>query len=315
MVIGLSACGSNEVTNDKNEGEMQATVSTEVASGVEIENADVEYNTADAEHNNINTLEDEKVDSSKIKSNVGEAIVDNDYVKIIFNGIEKDGRALVLLSITNKLNEKVVLETNRYFSVNGLSIHPGFYKTLEPNITEEYSIVIGESDLDISYIEKITNIDGRIMVRPETHEKVEEEFSMIPEGVSELDDTQYYAEESDIVLIDNEDYLFVLKGKPIYEDKPALEYYFQNKTDKDIQVSIRGLLNVRTEKDKENISDESAIALAGNGVYDKIVWWSLKDDTEPLVAELAIKMQEEGHAECLFEHKASADVPYVKESE
>lgn len=233
----------------------------------------------------------------------GTKVIDNELVTIEYTGAMWDeyNNYRIFFDVTNKIDEPVGVETNREFVINGYHENPGKRVVVEPNETAEMLLLIQDYFLVRDEIEHVDFVEVLFIMRPqETGGLTYERVQIIPEDSKNGAVPQkYLLSDTDEVVLDTDDYYLVIKGYRILEkyDELEIEYYFLNKSDKDICININGMSKINSAIDCGiRSSGMDDLINAGYGINEKFsghrILEVLDGDIETIEAELVIYNKE-----------------------
>lgn len=234
---------------------------------------------------------------------VGTKVVDNELVTIEYAGSMWDEykNYRIFFNVTNKIDEPVGVETNREFVINGYHENPAKRVVVEPQESSELLLLVSDYFLVEDKIEHVDYMEVEFLMRPQetggiTYEKVQ----IIPEDSKNGPVPQkYQLSDTDEVVLDTEDYFLVIKGYEIKEKYDELEvnYYFLNKSDKDICINIYGSSKINGTIDFGiRTSGMDDLINAGCSINEKFsgdnISETLEGDIEIIESELVIYNKE-----------------------
>ncbi len=212
---------------------------------------------------------------------IGEVLVDNEYVEIVYSGSEwweERGSYKVYFTITNKLEEEVSVNVNRNFAVNGLHDYPNLYEILAPKETLDCTLFAWDYFIQQAMIDHVDFIDLSFSVYPqESGGLVDERALIVPEESRGLKVQQYQVGEDDEVLIDTEDFLLVITDYEIQYGDLRIYYYAQNNTEFDVCFTTKGRAMINGEYHSLTFGDP--FFYAGYAQHGDFHWFS-EDYTE-----------------------------------
>lgn len=317
ILVGLTATalvGGGVTVTVLNQSEKKAETTIEQSMDKETEKTDSGKNQKDDEVSlsaeggsdkdaGGDNSEVEKEEAVPEVTKIGTKVVDNELVTIEYAGAKWDESKnyRIYFNVTNKIDEQVGVETNREFVINGYHENPGKRVVVEPNESAEMLLLISDYFLSIDKIEHVDFMEVMFLMRPQetggiTYEKVQ----IIPEDSKNGAVSQkYLLSDTDEVVLDTDEYFLVIKGYRILEkyDELELDYYFLNKSNKDVCININGMSTLNGTKELGlRTSGMDDLINAGYGINEKIsakrISEIMEGDIESIEAELAIYNKE-----------------------
>ena len=161
-------------------------------------------------------------------------IVETDYVTMEVNSIEVEDDYLTLDTLVTNSNTKRDYEVCvKRASVDGIEIYPAYREDVEADDENDEPIEIDLSNvLDNADITDITDIELEIAIEDDDMEKVyEDTIHIYPYGEDKAIKYERKAEDSDIVIVDDEKFKVSVTEFEYVEDWGySIHMYIQNKT-------------------------------------------------------------------------------------
>lgn len=225
MAVMLIACSGSD-TQSADETAASAETSAETSDAQEEIQEDTQDDTA------AETADEEEITFESL------TVMDNEEVSIIITGIETDGLwgyFSLNAELENKSDDVTYMFSVEHASVNGLMSDPFYASEVTAGNKSVDTIDFDMDTLEGYGIDQITDIEITFLVYDsDTWEDLAEEtVHVYPYGEENASVYERTAQDTDLVLIDNDEMSLTLVGAGIDElwDSYTLEVYLVNKTD------------------------------------------------------------------------------------
>ena len=179
-------------------------------------------------------------------------VVKDDNCAFTITGVKQNTECFILTGICENYTN-INLKFRMYkVSINGYMISPDFSEIVAPGAQADTEILFYLSSLETYGITTVEEIDFTLLVRDSDDKEadylVEKEGVVYPTGLS-ADMISPYAERQpqpgDVVLLDNEDFTFVIVGSAMNSEWGFLiGYYIVNKTDKTVVAILSAPITI-----------------------------------------------------------------------
>ncbi len=231
-------------------------------------------------NNESNNNEQESSTEAEIISKEGDVLVDNEYCKVTYMGLNEENSNLV-----GKFNIENKTDTNfqfsfEYGSVDGLMSNFNQTTSVDANSSKEYpGIFCDDYVMGLAGITKddITKVDFKMVIwtsKPMTY--YHDDFhTLYLTGSNSVKTYQYTPADTDVVVLDNEYCKITYRSYDKEDGKPLdLNVYIENKTDTELRLNWH---KSYVDGAYKSITTSYTTLAAGTSMYESLTWYSLEE--------------------------------------